>query len=1068
MNTSLIQAALFRPKSVQFPNGWVGHLPFAAWVIKELAPKIFVELGTHSGNSYFSFCQAVVEGSLLTKCYAVDTWEGDEHAGQYEDDVFNAVNAHNTASYSGFSRLLRMTFDDATNYFSDNTISLLHIDGLHTYEAVKHDFETWLPKLTEDAVVIFHDINVRERGFGVWRLWEELQQQYPNHIEFIHSHGLGVLQLNVVSQNNVREWLKPSSLEQKNVIDFFAALGEMQLIRYETQDLKLHATNLQNALNARLNNAANIDSQLVNLTDQISQLQNKQLEYINQIDFLNHQLQTQESNFKEQQDLNIQKAIEIDIHKEKIQENQHQITFLNPKIQEQDNNADNLNLTIIELQNTINHLNNILAHVQNQLLEQQTVSETDRQQVIELQQKLQNKQTKVEQLTQHINSKEQTITELVHSTSWRLTQPVRKIGHQFKRVKRIFGLVKPALKRGKGISNTIGIAYKLYKAEGINGIRRGLAFVENKIAIMPVDESGGFDRNDYTEWLRRYDTLNDNQRIEMKLRILDFKETPKISVVMPTYNPKEEWLVEAIESVRSQIYTNWELCIADDASNHPEVSAILKKYAKLDKRIKIKIRLQNGHISAASNSALELATGAWVALMDHDDLLTEHALYWVADAINNNPDAQLIYSDEDKLDEQGIRKDPYFKCDWNRDLFYSHNMISHLGVYKAQILKEINGFRVGMEGSQDYDLALRFIEKINDHQIHHIPRVLYNWRVHVASTAQSIEAKPYAQIATEKALNEHFERIGVNAKAEIFAYGNKIKYELPKISPLVSIIIPTKNGLSLIKMCVESILNKTTYQNYEIIIVDNGSDDIVVLKYFEELKQNSKIKVIHDDRPFNYSALNNSAVNKAKGEFIALLNNDIEVITPNWLEEMMGLAIQPNVGAVGARLWYPNDTLQHGGVIIGIGGVGGHAHKHLPKTQGGYFSRAQLTQAFSVVTAACLIVKKGIFEQVNGLNEKNLIIAFNDVDLCLKLLKAGYRNVWTPFAELYHHESATRGYEDTVEKQMRFKLEIDYMINTWGDILDKDKAYSPNLTLVHEDFSYAWPPRVASITQQIN
>jgi GT2 family glycosyltransferase len=472
-------------------------------------------------------------------------------------------------------------------------------------------------------------------------------------------------------------------------------------------------------------------------------------------------------------------------------------------------------------------------------------------------------------------------------------------------------------------------------------------------------------------------------------------------------------------------------------------------------------RKKNGHISAASNSALTLVKGEYIALLDNDDLLPEHALYWLAEAIISNPEAGLIYSDEDKIDQAGQHYDPYFKPDWNPDLFLSHNMICHLGAYSTELVRKLGGFREGLEGAQDYDLALRCSEQLTPQQIIHIPRVLYHWRSHPGSTAQAGSEKNYALLAGKKALNDHFSRIKVSAKAQLLDFGMyKASYKMPIKQPLVSLIIPTRNGLALIKQCIDSIFAKTTYKNYEIIIVDNNSCDPQTLAYFESLAENKHIKIIRDEGPFNFSALNNNAVKQARGEYIGLINNDIEVISPDWLTEMVSLAMQPGVGSVGARLWYPNDTLQHGGVVIGVGGVAGHSHKHLRKDAPGYFSRAQLIQTMSAVTAACLIIKKSIYQEVEGLDEENLTIAFNDIDFCLRVRDAGYRNIWTPYAELYHHESATRGFDDTPEKKLHFSKEVRYMKKRWGNALMSDPAYSPNLTLDREDFSYAWPPRV--------
>ena len=538
----------------------------------------------------------------------------------------------------------------------------------------------------------------------------------------------------------------------------------------------------------------------------------------------------------------------------------------------------------------------------------------------------------------------------------------------------------------------------------------------------------------------------------------------------PTGNSDCEpaWLVEAIESVRNQIYPHWELCIADDASTRPEIRPLLQRFATQDDRIRVVFREQNGHISAASNSALQQVTSEWVALLDHDDLLAPHALYWVAKEIIRRPDARLIYSDEDKIDVRGKRHDPYFKTDINVDLLYSHNMICHLGVYQKRLIDQVGGFRVGFEGAQDYDLALRCLEQIGTESIAHIPRVLYHWRVHQSSTAASGDAKPYAVLAGERALNEHFERQGVDGTVEAVPYGYRAHYHLPERRPLVSLIIPTRNGVKLLKQCIESIVQKTVYGPYEIIVIDNGSDEQATLAYLQSLNGVENIRVIRDDRPFNYSALNNMAVSVANGQLVGLVNNDIEVISESWLDEMVSLAIQPGVGAVGAKLLYPDGRIQHAGVIVGIGGVAGHAHKLFSRESYGYFSRCAVISSFSAVTAACLIVRKAVYEEVGGLNERDLAVAFNDVDFCLRVRDAGYRNVWTPYAEMFHHESATRGSEDNPEKVARFNREVHYMLTRWNGALTNDPAYSPNLTLEYEDFSFAWPPRVHPLRHPAN
>jgi glycosyltransferase involved in cell wall biosynthesis len=699
----------------------------------------------------------------------------------------------------------------------------------------------------------------------------------------------------------------------------------------------------------------------------------------------------------------------------------------------------------------------------------QQLLDTERERTVQLTSQVSEVERSNERLADQLHHSRAYNDALLNSSSWRVSAPLRDLKRQLSKTGELINLVRYGINKGGGIEATFQKAIKLYKTEGVAGLKRGYSFVQRSANASPVllpSTEGhahppvAVDRNDYTEWVKRYDILNGAKRRDITQDSNTASNGPLISIVMPTYNANPIWLSEAIDSVRAQLYERWELCIADDASTDARVREVLERYSAEDSRIKVVYRSSNGHISAASNSALELVTGSWVALLDHDDVIPAHALYYVARAVLESPDLGLIYSDEDKIDEVGNRHGPYFKTDWNPDLFYSHNMITHLGIYKKELLDTISGFRLGYEGAQDYDLALRAIEHLKPSQIFHIPRILYHWRVHKESTASSGDAKPYAMLAGERALNDHFKRTGVKAHAELIGHGFRAKYDLPELLPLVSIVIPTRNGYALLKQCIDSIKEKTNYSNYEIIIIDNGSDDPVVLDYLSSESAKGTIKVIRDDGPFNYSALNNRGVKFSSGEIIALLNNDIEVIGEDWLSEMVSHVVRPGVGAVGAKLLYPNDTLQHAGVICGIGGWAGHSHKGQDRGGLGYCARTSLISNFSAVTGACLLIQKSLFVDLGGLNSIDLKVACNDVDLCLKALEAGYKNVWTPYAELYHHESATRGYEDNPEKVARFAAELTYMRHRWGKTLSIDPAYSPNLTLDHEDFSLAWPPRV--------
>lgn len=563
----------------------------------------------------------------------------------------------------------------------------------------------------------------------------------------------------------------------------------------------------------------------------------------------------------------------------------------------------------------------------------------------------------------------------------------------------------------------------------------------------------------YARWIRCYERLNTGDVQRIRKQIANFEYSPVISVLLPVYNSNLKWLRSAITSVQNQLYPCWELCIVDDASTDRRLWPFLQRYARRDSRIKVMRRATNGHIPAASNDALGLANGDFVALLDHDDELARTAFYFVACALNKNRALQLLYSDEDKIDAANRRFEPYFKSDWNPELFLAQNFISHLGVYRTDLVRKVGGFRAGFEGSQDYDLTLRCLEQIQPPQIEHLPWVLYHWRAIDESTASSATAKPYAQEAARGAVQEHLNRKGMEATVvPSHAVYLRVNYALPKQQPMVSIVIPTRDQASVLKACLHSIFDKTDYENYEVIVLDNESRDPETLEFMAALKPRQRVRVEWVGEPFNYSRLNNRGVELSRGSFVALLNNDVEVINRDWLSEMVSRALQPDVGMVGVRLWYPNGTIQHGGVVLGAGGIAGHAHAGLRRDDPGYFARAHLAQDLSAVTAACALVKRDIYLQLGGFDEK-LAVTFNDVDFCLRLREAGYRVVWTPYADLVHHESSSRGFDDTTTKQVRFLAEVDYMRSKWRDKLERDPFYNPNLSLDDELFTLAFPPR---------
>lgn len=646
------------------------------------------------------------------------------------------------------------------------------------------------------------------------------------------------------------------------------------------------------------------------------------------------------------------------------------------------------------------------------------------------------------------------ISALFNSRSWQITAPLRALTRLLTKTKTYLRLVIALLINPKEVLRLLVRAVQIFKRHGLSGIRQA---IHNKFPRAHHATTAN-----YLTWISLAEPKpEDYSRLAQIAGIWKMKLT--ISVVMPTFNSNLPFLKAAIDSVKNQVYSDWELCVADDASTDPQIRQYLESEQANDARIRILFREKNGHISAASNSALTLASGQFIALLDHDDVLHPLALWHIAKSINENPDAGILYSDEDKLSQAGERCNPYFKCDFNPELMLAHNMISHLGCYRKSLIDVVGGFREDFVGSQDYDLALRIIDQIPTSQIIHIPHVLYHWRITPESTALNLNTKSYAQSAAIRAISDHISRKGLSGKVtpcpEMPHIGYRVQFDCPTPHPKVSIIIPTRDKAKLLENCIDSILNKTSYANYEIIVMDNGSSESASFELFERLTKHG-IRVIRDESPFNYSALNNKAAKLSQGQFICLMNNDIEVITPGWLEEMVSFAAQTDVGAVGARLWYPNDTIQHAGVIVGLGGVAGHAFVNLGRGEPGYFGRAIVHQSYSAVTAACLVVRKSVFDQVDGLDE-SLAIAFNDVDFCLRIREAGYRNVWTPYAEMYHHESASRGTEDTPAKKARFEQECALIRTRWAEITAYDPTYSPNLALGTHHFEMAFPPRTS-------
>jgi GT2 family glycosyltransferase len=556
----------------------------------------------------------------------------------------------------------------------------------------------------------------------------------------------------------------------------------------------------------------------------------------------------------------------------------------------------------------------------------------------------------------------------------------------------------------------------------------------------------------YQAWL----ILNepDEETLQAQRRKV-FSRRPKISIVVPLFKTPLPFLKEMVDSVRRQSYRHWQLCLAVGGPLPGPSKTFLRNTALLDSRISVCFLPRNLGIVGNSNAALALAKGEFLTFLDHDDCLPPYALFEVVQAINREPGADFFYSDEDKISADGkMRGDPHFKPDFSPDTLRSCNYISHLSVVKKSLLQEVGEFHAGLDGGQDYDLILRLTERAR--KIVHIPKVLYHWRAHQTSTAAKTSIKKYALTATRQALQAHLRRIQLPGCVlpGHMPTTYRVRQKLAGF-PKVSIIIPNRDQADVLGVCLDSILKKTTYPNYEIAVVENGSTEPAVYRLYHQMQKYPQVRLLHWTGAFHYSAVNNFAVRKVDGELLLFLNNDMEVINGDWLTSMVELAARPEVGVVGAKLFYPDSRIQHGGVIVGLGGVAGHSHKHFPKNHPGYFGRLQIIQNFSAVTGACMLVKRSLFDKVRGF-DLHYPLAFNDVDLCLKIREKGYLVVWTPYAQLFHYESKTRGFEDSPEKMRRFQREMHFFQRRWKRLLAKgDPYYNPNLTLDREDFTLA-------------
>ena len=577
-----------------------------------------------------------------------------------------------------------------------------------------------------------------------------------------------------------------------------------------------------------------------------------------------------------------------------------------------------------------------------------------------------------------------------------------------------------------------------------------------------IQDRIGVSEDPYRVWVEANDTLTEDDEKSIRARLSSFVYRPLISIIMRISEPDYEHVRKAIDSVKSQIYENWELCVSVNGSPDTEINSFTPMGSQEDPRVKI--TAHDVTIGACPIADLFQGTnGQFIGAMNGSDLLASHALFEFVAELNRDPNIDILYSDEDQIDGQGCRKSPWFKTDFNEDQILESNYVGKLLIYRHSMLKKIiEGQHESTGIHDDHDLLLRSLELTNSDRIRHVPAVLYHRRCDAKGKDFSEQSADASTTASYHAVVYYLGRHGMSAK--VIKHPEmpnclRVIRNLPSSAPLVSVIIPTRDRIDILRTCVDGVLNRTDYRNIELIIVDNDSRTTDARTYFLSLEGDPRVRILKFSGDFNYSAINNFAVCRAKGDVIAFLNNDVDVISPDWLKDMVSIAVSPGVGAVGPKLIYPDNRIQHAGIVLGVGGVANHFHQGLSDQETGYFGRALLMSTVSAVTGACLVVGKDTFERVNGFDEKNLAIAFNDVDLCLKISSSGLRNVWTPHVKLYHHESLSRGSDSDPGRKERFQREIDFMHQKWGDMLKDDPYYNPNLSDITADFSLAFPSR---------
>lgn len=1160
---------LWRPSMFWAPetvvdSAWREHIPFAFWIMDVLRPKKLVELGTHRGASYFAFCQAIERLELDTAAYAIDTWQGDKQAGMYNEDVYRSVLDLNERKYNAFSTLVRSTFDEALPYFSDGGIDLLHIDGLHTYEAVKHDFETWLPLLSDRAIVLFHDTNVRGNDFGVFRLYEELAAQYPSFC-FTHGYGLGVIGVGSNPDPAINQFfqcVKDDEVKQ-NIRQVFFRLGSYCTRMLQIEGLAAELGHARQSINEKDREISSVSSQFDHLSNQIAQLSGLKDER------LHDEVEKLKMQFEDVQAWS--DALQGQLH-----EANDRMAALFEKL-------DAANQTIQAMKARIDAAatESEVARQQNALLEERlTQARSDLSQALDsaVQQReilTAGLSGRIENLERELKRKADIVAEsrprkksvigfvnriysqarsyvkygrapalfdkawyvamyddvrvsgadpwahfnehgiserrqpnVLFDTSWYLhrypdiaANGISPLTHYIKygskegrdphpffnakwyseintdvKSKNIDPLLHFLLfGRAEGRLPNPDFNPERYHALRPDVAAHGLTALEHYLhhglfegqawhdpARAAGRETIGFRPSGKGYYMdgseKAYTYITEHKPADLQEKIGNLAIRVTFSIVVPVYNTPGDLLLRLYESVKSQWYSDWELIFIDDRSTDERVKAQLQEIEKSDERVKLFVTGRNEGISGATNAGLAKAGGDYIVFLDHDDELTDNCLYELAICINETG-ADFIYSDEDKIDEDGNYVQPFFKPDWSPDTFMSTMYTCHVSCVRRSLASSVGELDSRYDGAQDWDFILRVTEKAE--KIAHIPKVLYHWRILANSIASDIGAKPAAVERSKEARLAAIARRGLKGSMMDLEHlpGHSVPvYELPE-NTSVSIVIPSKNNKAYLSKCVSSIIEKSSFTDYEIIVVDNGSTATETLNYFADISRNPKIRVIPKPIPFNFSALCNFGAAEATGDVIIFLNDDTEVIDADWMQRLAAHSLLPHAGCVGAKLLYGHDgSVQHNG-IVNLADGPGHAFIGSPANAPGYFARNVLDGNWLAVTAACLAIERGKFEAVGGFDE-DLGVAYNDVELGFRLYEAGFYNVCCASVQLTHHESVSRGIDQlSPEKMKRLLREKEYLYSKHPRFYMHDPFFNTNLhpNDPHFNLKTIWP-----------